>query len=117
MKKLFLLAVALFMVCVANAQIKEQIQKSHDRAAKLQALCDDYKACGNAGIDGYGNEMKNAAVCAIATSVNLEGMYKRQIGVTEDGVTDAVAWMNDRLFAKKDKWDNTSGNWRSYRMN
>lgn len=35
----------------------------------------------------------------------------------EDGVVDAVAWMNDRLFAKKDKWDNTSGNWRSYRMN
>ena len=90
MKKLFLLAVALFMVCVANAQMKEQIQKSHARAAKLQALCDDYKACGNAGIDGYGNEMKNAAVCAIATSVNLEGMYKRQIGVTEDGVTDVT---------------------------
>lgn len=23
----------------------------------------------------------------------------------EDGVTDAVAWMNDRLFAEKEKWE------------
>ncbi|MGN1375900.1 MAG: hypothetical protein ACI4V5_05020 [Prevotella sp.] len=90
MKKFILLAVALLSVCVVNAQIKEEIQKSHDRAEKLQALCNDYKTCGNAGIDGYGNEMKNAALCAIATSVNLEGMYKRQIGVTEDGVTDVT---------------------------
>lgn len=24
----------------------------------------------------------------------------------EDGVKDAVAWMNDRLFEEKDRWDN-----------
>lgn len=35
----------------------------------------------------------------------------------EDGVTDAVAWMNDRLFEEKDKWDHASDHWDSYRMN
>ena len=35
----------------------------------------------------------------------------------EDGVVDAIAWMNDRLFEEKDKWDNAASNWRSYRMN
>lgn len=34
----------------------------------------------------------------------------------EDGVTDAVAWMNDRLFAEKDKWAHASDNWSNYRM-
>lgn len=32
----------------------------------------------------------------------------------EDGVLDAVAWMNDRLFEEKDKWENASGRWDSY---
>lgn len=35
----------------------------------------------------------------------------------EDGVTDAVAWMNDRLFEDKDKWEHAAENWSSYRMN
>ena len=35
----------------------------------------------------------------------------------EDGVVDAVAWMNDRLFEDKDKWENAASNWSSYRMN
>lgn len=34
----------------------------------------------------------------------------------EDGVTDAVAWMNDRFFEEKDKWMHASDNWSSYRM-
>ncbi len=33
----------------------------------------------------------------------------------EDGVTDAVAWMNDRLFEEKDKWDNAGENWDRFR--
>lgn len=32
----------------------------------------------------------------------------------EDGVTDAVAWMNDRLFEEKEKWDRASERWDSY---
>ena len=35
---------------------------------------------------------------------------------SEDGVVDAIAWMNDRLFEDKDKWDKASENWSSYEM-
>ena len=91
MKKYVLMFMSLFMmVCSANAQIKDDIQKSKERAAKLQALCDDYKASGNANVDGYGDAVKNAAILAIANSVQLENMYKRQIGETQDGVTDVT---------------------------
>lgn len=83
--------VSFFMVvCSANAQIKDDILKSKERAAKLQALCDDYKTSGNANVDGYGDAVKNAAILAIANSVQLENMYKRQIGETQDGVTDVT---------------------------
>lgn len=90
MRKFLMVAVAMFVTCIMNAQVKEQIQQSKDRSAKLEALCKDYKTCGNASIDGYGNEVKNAAVLAIANSEQLENMYKRQIGETEDGVTDVT---------------------------
>lgn len=78
------------MVCSANAQIKDDIQKSRERAEKLQMLCDGYKESGNANVDGYGNAVRDAAVLAIANSVQLEDMYKRQIGETTDGVTDVT---------------------------
>lgn len=78
------------LVCSANAQIKDDIQKSRERAEKLQLLCDGYKASGNANVDGYGDAVKKAAVLAIDNSVQLENMYKRQIGETEDGVTDVT---------------------------
>ena len=32
----------------------------------------------------------------------------------EDGVTDAVAWMNDRLFEEKDRWEHAGENWDNY---
>lgn len=32
----------------------------------------------------------------------------------EDGVRDAVAWMNDRLFEEKEKWDRAGERWDSY---
>ncbi|MCR5755498.1 MAG: hypothetical protein K6G30_11905 [Acetatifactor sp.] len=34
----------------------------------------------------------------------------------EDGVVDAVAWMNDRLFEDKDKWEHASENWMNYTL-
>lgn len=34
----------------------------------------------------------------------------------EDGVVDAVAWMNDRLFLEKDKWDHAKENWDNYKI-
>lgn len=29
----------------------------------------------------------------------------------EDGIVDAVAWMNDRLFEEKEKWEHAGDNW------
>lgn len=85
------MALSVFMVvCAAKAQIKDDIQKSKERAEKLQSLCDSYKESGNTSVDGYGDAVKKAAILAIANSVQLENMYKRQIGSTEDGVTDVT---------------------------
>ena len=91
MKRIFLSIVAkLAMVCSVNAQSSEDFELSEKRAARLQALVDDYKASGNESIDGYGDAVKVAAVAAIANSVQLENLYKRQIGETVDGVTDVT---------------------------
>jgi len=32
----------------------------------------------------------------------------------EDGVVDAVAWMNDRLFEEKDRWEHAADHWSDY---
>lgn len=32
----------------------------------------------------------------------------------EDGIVDAIAWMNDRLFQEREKWEHASENWSSY---
>lgn len=32
----------------------------------------------------------------------------------EDGVTDAVAWMNDRLFEERDRWMHAGERWETY---
>lgn len=34
----------------------------------------------------------------------------------EDGVTDAVDWMNDRYFEEKERFEQAPKNWNSYRM-
>ena len=34
----------------------------------------------------------------------------------EDGVVDAVAWMNDRLFLEKEKWDKADEKWDKYKL-
>lgn len=34
----------------------------------------------------------------------------------EDGVRDAVAWMNDRLFEEKERWDHAADRWDAYQM-
>lgn len=34
----------------------------------------------------------------------------------EDGVVDAIAWMNDLLFEQKDRWDVAPKNWTSYKF-
>jgi hypothetical protein len=35
---------------------------------------------------------------------------------SDDGVTDAVGWMNDRLFEDKEKWSHASEKWDTYHM-
>lgn len=35
-------------------------------------------------------------------------------GFDEDGIVDAIGWMNNRLFEDKDKWERSSQNWKSY---
>lgn len=32
----------------------------------------------------------------------------------EDGVVDAIGWMNNCLFEEKDKWEQATKNWASY---
>lgn len=32
----------------------------------------------------------------------------------EDGVVDAIGWMNNRLFEDKEKWEHAGDNWSSY---
>ena len=32
----------------------------------------------------------------------------------EDGIVDAIGWMNNRLFEDKDKWESASQNWKNY---
>lgn len=90
MKKFMLMAIALFTMSAVNAQIADQIKQSRDRAAKLEKLTKDYKASGNGQIDGYGNDIKNAAVLAMANSEQLENFYKREIGESADGVQDVT---------------------------
>lgn len=33
---------------------------------------------------------------------------------SEDGIVDAIGWMNNCLFEQKDKWENASANWMHY---
>ena len=90
MKKIILVALSIFSMSLATAQIADQIKQSRDRAAKLEALANDYKTCGNAGIDSYGNDVKKAAEFAILNSAQLEQLYKREIGQNVDGVQDVT---------------------------
>ena len=32
----------------------------------------------------------------------------------EDGVVDAISWMNDLLFEQKERWDGAARNWSDY---
>ncbi len=92
MKKFILAALSVLMLSgMANAQLNEEIKLSRERAEKLQKMCDDYKRSGNSNVDGFGDAVKDAAVLAIANSVQLENMYKRQIGEPNaDGTIDVT---------------------------
>ena len=40
-----------------------------------------------------------------------EEKEREEFSFDEDGVMDAVAWMNDRLFREKDRWERAGGTW------
>ena len=93
MKKFFSIAVvALMSLTIANAQnLKDEIAKSQEQAAKLQALYKDYKTCGNPNIDGYGNSIKEAAVLSIANTEQISNLYVRDIQENADGTIDVTS--------------------------
>ena len=45
-----------------------------------------------------------------------EQKIKQEFSFDEDGVVDAIAWMNDMLFSQKDRWDEAPKNWGSYQF-
>lgn len=93
MKKFFSIAVvALMSLTIANAQnLKDEIAKSQEQAAKLQTLYKDYKTCGIANIDGYGNSIKEAAVLSIANTEQISNLYVRDIQENADGTIDVTS--------------------------
>lgn len=85
-------AVALLVMTAAGAQtIKDDVAASKLRAAELKTLMENQpKECGDADIDDYAKSVNAAALLAIANSEKLSNFYYRQIGQTEDGVTDVT---------------------------
>ena len=43
-----------------------------------------------------------------------EQKIRQEFSFDEDGVVDAIAWMNDLLFEKKELWDQAPKNWSTY---
>ncbi len=43
-----------------------------------------------------------------------ENKERAEFSFDEDGVTDAVAWMNNKLFEEKEKWEHAGEHWDSY---
>lgn len=43
-----------------------------------------------------------------------EEKTKEYFSFDEDGVVDAIAWMNNLLFEQKERWDEAPKNWTSY---
>lgn len=45
-----------------------------------------------------------------------EQKERKEFSFDRDGVEDAVAWMNDRLFARHDEFEKASQNWDTYKL-
>ena len=43
-----------------------------------------------------------------------EQKTSKSFSFDEDGVVDAIAWMNDMLFEQKDRWEAAPRNWSDY---
>lgn len=47
-------------------------------------------------------------------STPAEKKTSKKFSFDEDGVVDAIAWMNDQLFEKKEIWDGAPQTWNAY---
>lgn len=101
MKKIVCVLVSLFgAACSLCAQVDAvaiaidnsvalEIQKSQERAANLQSLCDGYEESGVPEIDDYGKAVKAAAGLAIVNSEKLGSLYKLSVDTAaHNGVRD-----------------------------
>ncbi len=82
-----------FMSLAMSAQVNvaELVKKSLAQATSLKELTEKMpKKTGNAEVDGFAQDVYTAAVAAMASSEKLNGFYTRQIGKTENGVTDVT---------------------------
>ena len=43
-----------------------------------------------------------------------EEKERAEFSFDEDGIVDAISWMNDRLFEEKDKWEQAAKRWDTY---
>ena len=90
MKKIFLAALlAVFSLGIyAQSNVRETVTKSVERMKNLKELTEKMpKSTGVADVDGFGQDVYDAAIAAIANSAQLEDFYTREIGETVDGVT------------------------------
>ena len=93
MKKIFLAALlAVFSLGIyAQSNVRETVTKSVERMKTLKELTEKMpKSTGVADVDGFGQDVYDAAIAAMANSEQLENFYKREIGETVDGVTDVT---------------------------
>ena len=91
MKKIFLAALlaVLSLGIYAQNNERETVTKSVERMKNLKELTEKMpKATGVADVDGFGQDVYNAAIAAIANSAQLEKFYYREIGETKDGITE-----------------------------
>ena len=45
-----------------------------------------------------------------------EEKESKEFTFDEDGVVDAVAWMNDKLFEERERWNRAPGQWDDYTL-
>lgn len=98
MKKSFLTILALALTVTLSAQtdeslkqMKEDINSSEKRVEQLHKLLDGKQIdSGVEEIDRFSSSIKAAAACAIENSDKLRNFYYREIGETQEGVTEVL---------------------------
>lgn len=76
-----------------------------------------YRLEGVAGEDG-GKKLRVTVWPDLFNFLKTPEEEKESAGFSfdEDGVTDAVAWMNERLFQEKERWEHAGEKWDNYKL-